>query len=145
MPRPLAGCFHSLSATSPPPPASEHGQPWLSLAIAAGTHVGTGRAVASDRRRGLHDLVGIENLSLLLRAFQVPFDLTPGSLLSTNSQTSRTEAGNMVQLHEQYELPRDFEGFGIDSHDCQWPGGARIAVSFVLNYEEGLYSPGVRC
>jgi peptidoglycan/xylan/chitin deacetylase (PgdA/CDA1 family) len=28
-------------------------------------------------------------------------------------------------------------GFGEDGHDCQWPNGARIAVSFVLNYEEG--------
>lgn len=43
----------------------------------------------------------------------------------------------MVQAHEQYQLPRDFEGFGAESHDCQWPKRARIAVSFVLNYEEG--------
>ena len=28
-------------------------------------------------------------------------------------------------------------GFGEDGHDAQWPNGARIAVSFVLNYEEG--------
>jgi peptidoglycan/xylan/chitin deacetylase (PgdA/CDA1 family) len=28
-------------------------------------------------------------------------------------------------------------GFGEASHDCQWPNGARIAVSFILNYEEG--------
>jgi peptidoglycan/xylan/chitin deacetylase (PgdA/CDA1 family) len=37
----------------------------------------------------------------------------------------------------QYQLPRDFEGFGPESHDCQWPNSARIAVSFILNYEEG--------
>ncbi|KXT05354.1 hypothetical protein AC578_11081 [Pseudocercospora eumusae] len=43
----------------------------------------------------------------------------------------------MVHIEEQYQLPRDFEGFGPESHDCQWPDGARIAVSFVLNYEEG--------
>lgn len=43
----------------------------------------------------------------------------------------------MVQIHELYQFPRDFEGFGPESHDCQWPNGARIAVSFVLNYEEG--------
>jgi hypothetical protein len=30
-----------------------------------------------------------------------------------------------------------FAGFGETSHDCQWPNGARIAVSFILNYEEG--------
>ncbi|KAK1032503.1 hypothetical protein LTR33_016826 [Friedmanniomyces endolithicus] len=45
--------------------------------------------------------------------------------------------GKMVQSHDRYQLPRDFEGFGIDSHNCQWPNKARIAVSFVLNYEEG--------
>jgi len=37
-------------------------------------------------------------------------------------------------------IPRNslFEiGFGEEGHDAQWPNGARIAVSFVLNYEEG--------
>ncbi|MEL6452254.1 MAG: allantoinase PuuE [Pseudomonadota bacterium] len=33
--------------------------------------------------------------------------------------------------------PRDFHGHGPDRPDARWPGGARIAVSFVLNYEEG--------
>ena len=33
--------------------------------------------------------------------------------------------------------PRDFRGHGPDAPDAQWPGGARIAVSLVLNYEEG--------
>lgn len=37
----------------------------------------------------------------------------------------------------QYQLPRDFTGFGPSSHNCQWPNNARIAISFVLNYEEG--------
>jgi len=43
----------------------------------------------------------------------------------------------MVHVEESLQLPRDFEGFGEDGHDAQWPNGARIAVSFVLNYEEG--------
>jgi allantoinase len=33
--------------------------------------------------------------------------------------------------------PRDFVGYGSHPPDPQWPGGARLAVSFVLNYEEG--------
>lgn len=33
--------------------------------------------------------------------------------------------------------PRDFRGHGPDAPDVQWPGGAKIAVSIVLNYEEG--------
>ncbi len=33
--------------------------------------------------------------------------------------------------------PRDFRGYGANAPDAQWPGGAKIAVSLVLNYEEG--------
>jgi allantoinase len=33
--------------------------------------------------------------------------------------------------------PRDLIGYGAHPPDPHWPGGARIAVSVVLNYEEG--------
>ncbi|MCR8726691.1 allantoinase PuuE [Frigidibacter sp. ROC022] len=33
--------------------------------------------------------------------------------------------------------PRDMIGYGPDRPDARWPGGARVAVSLVLNYEEG--------
>src|SRR6185369_15746130 len=33
--------------------------------------------------------------------------------------------------------PRDMAGYGADPPHARWPGGARIAVQFVLNYEEG--------
>ncbi|CAN3128352.1 Chitooligosaccharide deacetylase [Mycobacterium sp. smrl_JER01] len=33
--------------------------------------------------------------------------------------------------------PRDMVGYGPRPPDPQWPGGARIALQFVLNYEEG--------
>jgi allantoinase len=33
--------------------------------------------------------------------------------------------------------PRDLVGYGRHPPHAQWPGGARIAVQFVLNYEEG--------
>lgn len=33
--------------------------------------------------------------------------------------------------------PRDLVGYGRTPPDPQWPGGARIAVQFVVNYEEG--------
>lgn len=32
---------------------------------------------------------------------------------------------------------RDFVGYGSTPPDLDWPGGARLAVNFVLNYEEG--------
>jgi allantoinase len=34
-------------------------------------------------------------------------------------------------------LTRDLIGYGPNPPDPKWPGGARIAVNFVLNYEEG--------
>ena len=33
--------------------------------------------------------------------------------------------------------PRDFTGYGATRPDPRWPGGAAVAVSLVLNYEEG--------
>lgn len=33
--------------------------------------------------------------------------------------------------------PRDMLGYGQNPPDAKWPGGARIAVQFVVNYEEG--------
>ena len=33
--------------------------------------------------------------------------------------------------------PRDLRGYGRTPPDPQWPGGAKVAVQFVLNFEEG--------
>ncbi|HEX3452844.1 MAG TPA: hypothetical protein VHS26_06025, partial [Solirubrobacteraceae bacterium] len=33
--------------------------------------------------------------------------------------------------------PRDFIGYGAKPPDPKWPGGARLAVQIVMNYEEG--------
>jgi OHCU decarboxylase len=33
--------------------------------------------------------------------------------------------------------PRDMHGYGQNPPDAKWPGGAHVAVQFVLNYEEG--------
>mgnify|MGYP002152664106 FL=1 len=35
------------------------------------------------------------------------------------------------------KYPRDLKGYGRDAPNAAWPGGARIAVQFVINYEEG--------
>ena len=35
------------------------------------------------------------------------------------------------------EYPRDLVGYGEHRPDVRWPGGARLAVNFVMNYEEG--------
>ena len=36
-----------------------------------------------------------------------------------------------------YEVQRDFRGYGANPPDPRWPNGARLAVNFVINYEEG--------
>ena len=33
--------------------------------------------------------------------------------------------------------PRNMIGYGANPPDAAWPGGAKVAVSLVLNYEEG--------
>ena len=35
------------------------------------------------------------------------------------------------------DYPRDLAGYGDTPLQAAWPNGARVAVQFVLNYEEG--------
>jgi putative urate catabolism protein len=44
-----------------------------------------------------------------------------------------TRHGNLTQA----PYPRNLTGYGREPPHAQWPGGARIAVQVVLNYEEG--------
>src|SRR6056300_567188 len=41
----------------------------------------------------------------------------------------------MEKIMKRY--PRDMSGYGPTPPAAQWPGGAKIAVQLVLNYEEG--------
>jgi allantoinase len=41
----------------------------------------------------------------------------------------------MADTYSNY--PRDLKGYGANPPHARWPDGARIAVQFVLNYEEG--------
>ena len=40
-------------------------------------------------------------------------------------------------MHTKESYPRDLIGYGPTPPHPKWPGGAKIAVQFVLNYEEG--------
>jgi OHCU decarboxylase len=44
-------------------------------------------------------------------------------------------AANRILVEMRY--PRDMRGYGQYPPNAKWPGGAHIAVQFVLNYEEG--------
>ena len=49
-------------------------------------------------------------------------------------------AGVLVEIEavaRRLMSERDLVGYGASPPDPQWPGGARLALSFVLNYEEG--------
>ncbi|KIV80980.1 hypothetical protein PV11_08435 [Exophiala sideris] len=48
------------------------------------------------------------------------------------------DAPNADPLHgTKYDFERDLIGYGRYSIDPKWPNNAKIAVSFVINYEEG--------
>jgi putative urate catabolism protein len=40
-------------------------------------------------------------------------------------------------MDDSQPYPRDLRGYGRTTPDPRWPGGAAIAVQFVINYEEG--------
>ncbi|WDZ95608.1 allantoinase PuuE [Herbaspirillum sp. WKF16] len=40
-------------------------------------------------------------------------------------------------MSSQQDYPRDLAGYGRNPPHAQWPGQARVALQFVLNYEEG--------
>jgi putative urate catabolism protein len=42
-----------------------------------------------------------------------------------------------MTMANERPYPRDLIGYGRNPPDPRWPGGARVAVQFVLNYEEG--------
>lgn len=52
----------------------------------------------------------------------------------------RSFKGADVNQAKRSSYPRDLIGYGAHPPHAQWPGGARIALQFVLNYEEGAES-----
>jgi hypothetical protein len=38
--------------------------------------------------------------------------------------------------HPDYSYERDLKGYGEKGLDPKWPNEAKIAISFVINYEE---------
>lgn len=43
----------------------------------------------------------------------------------------------IYSAHPEYGFDRDFKGYGETGLNPGWPNNAKIAVSFVINYEEG--------
>src|SRR5829696_7486188 len=49
----------------------------------------------------------------------------------------RERASIMEECKVAKTYPRDLKGYGRNPPNPHWPGGAHVAVQFVLNYEEG--------
>ena len=49
----------------------------------------------------------------------------------------RNIATRTIEMTNKPDYPRDLRGYGNNPPKARWPGGARLAVQFVLNYEEG--------
>lgn len=70
-------------------------------------------------------------ISLTLISLFLPSKMsTPYDLPSDLSSIKKFE------WDDHYDFPRDLVGYGEKSFNPQWPNGAKIAVSFVINYEE---------
>lgn len=58
-------------------------------------------------------------------------------LLISVTATMGSQPPKKFQWDDHYDFPRDLVGYGEKSFNPQWPNGAKVAVSFVINYEEG--------
>jgi putative urate catabolism protein len=45
--------------------------------------------------------------------------------------------GSGKAVRQPISYPRDLRGYGASPPHAKWPGGARVALQFVINYEEG--------
>src|SRR5687767_9476386 len=53
-------------------------------------------------------------------------------------RTPPSGLGHFSPLSKTFvHYPRDLIGYGAKPPKAKWPGGARVALQFVLNYEEG--------
>src|SRR5260370_27485481 len=50
---------------------------------------------------------------------------------------SSSAVKNTMPPKSPTDYPRDLAGYGRNVPDPRWPGGARVALQFVVNFEEG--------
>lgn len=72
-----------------------------------------------------------------IASIQQPVAAKP-SMPSTHPSVPQLDAANLDPLKDtKFDFARDFIGYGRQPPNASWPNGAKIAVSFVINYEEG--------
>jgi len=69
---------------------------------------------------------------------EIPHRRTPLALCWKTALVAGKTAQDVTKMTKDApRYPRDMRGYGPTPPDPKWPGGAKIAVQFVLNYEEG--------
>jgi hypothetical protein len=74
------------------------------------------------------------------------FHSSPGlvNMASTKPFVPALDAANAdPDKDTKYDFSRDLIGYGRHPPDPKWPGNAKVAVSFVINYEEVSPPPSV--
>lgn len=64
-------------------------------------------------------------------------DIIHSIMSTTYSVRSKDSKAKTFEWDAHYDFPRDLIGYGEAGHNPQWPNNAKIAISFVINYEEG--------
>ena len=57
--------------------------------------------------------------------------------MTDSDLTKKQEVRSSKSISNPEKYPRDMVGYGAQPPDANWPNRARIAVQFVINYEEG--------
>ena len=88
-------------------------------------------------RYGRYNSARSDNV-VLLRAVEVePFWKTVHKMANAQPFVPALDSANAdPDRGSKYDFPRDLIGYGRYPPHAQWPNGAKIAVSFVINYEE---------
>ena len=63
--------------------------------------------------------------------------LIGAGITTSKSRRLRSAAREIGKRMNDKSYPRDLIGHGPNPPHADWPGGARLAVQFVINYEEG--------
>jgi putative urate catabolism protein len=58
-------------------------------------------------------------------------------MMACAAAPSATGLSAIIATTMSRAYPRDLKGYGRERPDARWPGGARVALQFVLNVEEG--------
>src|SRR5690242_11116080 len=86
---------------------------------------------------GRLQLAGVDRALYARRSFAIDVAMRARTLSANQPASAKPEGSPMTANDSNATYPRDLAGYGATPPHPRWPGGARIALQFVLNYEEG--------